>query len=283
MENEKNNEKGKNIAIGIFIGVIICLVVVFGYNKLTMKNNSNTNTNNTSNNNKNPNNNNDVITLDEIKNRYQINEKGSGQNGTVYESIIDKKTNTTIISNLEEFDQSVLYLLKNKGKIYIYIEGCNVFGESLKSRVYDEKGNIIFDILDKYKFHLIFKDNEKPDYAATNVFEVEGAYYTENGVINKYNLDGTKISNSKKFDDVIQVEQKYSLVYQSNDNSIYVVSNDGNYSQKVTTKNNDGYCMYNFDEKSINVFLSKCPVPDGPLDYYKIDLVNNTVIFQKGD
>ena len=41
--------------------------------------------------------------------------------------------------------------------------------------------------------------------------------------------------------------------------------------------------MYNFDKQFINVFLSKCPVPDGPLDYYKIDLVNNTVIFQKGD
>ena len=67
------------------------------------------------------------------------------------------------------------------------------------------------------------------------------------------------------------------------------MSNDGNYSQKITTLNNSCYCMNDFskntniaDNKFIYVYLSDCPEPDGPIDYYKLDLVNNSVTFQKG-
>ena len=267
----EKNKKENNIIIYVLIGIIICLVIALvflSYDKFIGKNNISDST----------------ITLNELKEKYQINKGVQGQFGIVHESIVDKKTNKTIISNLQEFNQSNVYLLKSNGKVYFYVEGLNTFDGILKSRLYDERGKVIFDISDKYKFHLIYKDGD-PNYLE-NAYEVDGAYYTKDGVINKYNLDGKKISSSKKYDEVIQVEQNYSLIYQSSDDSIYVVSNTGDYQQKITKKGNNDYCLEhsNFIIKDdfLNVYMWKCSnEQEVARSYYELNLTNNVVTFKK--
>jgi len=376
---EEKNEKGKNIVIGILIGIICCLVIAIifiCYNKFIIKDNTNTNnSNNTSENNKpteqennidysgkfekngsdititknnegydieieifrigtfkgktiNINNdkltivataekendlefefdyntkiltvtksswnllsigntyqldsNNDTITLEEIKNRFEVKSQGAGQNGTYYESIYDKEKQKIIISNLREMDQSTLYFLINNGKGYIYIENVNCFDHNiLNSRLYDLNGKIIFNIPDKTMFSLILKDGEFR-YGQTNYFEVDGAYYSENGVINKYNLDASKVSSSEKYDEVIEVGQKYSLIYNKNDNSIYVISNDGTYSKKIVEKSTYYYSFYyNTKDNEISVYLSRITCGDGPADRYILKLNDNTLTFER--
>ena len=178
--------------------------------------------------------------------------------------------------------QSTLYFLVNNGKGYIYIENVNCFDYNiLNSRLYDLDGNIIFSIPDKSKFSLILKD-ENLRFGQTNYYEVDGAYYSENGVINKYSLDGNKISSSKKYDDVIEVDSDYSLIYNKSDNSIYVVSNDGTYSKKIVEKSTYYYSLYHDTKNNeIRVYLSRITCGDGPTDSYSLNLIDNTLTFEK--
>ena len=292
---EKNNEKGKNIVIGILIGVIVCLVIALifvSYNKFIGKDEnkkSNSINNNSAETDDNKNNavdnNNDTITLDEIKNRFEVKDQGNDMDnrGIYYESIYDKEKQKTIISNLKDMGAGNLYFLLNNKKGYIYIEN-NISCPNNNSRLYDLNGKIIFNIPDKKKFSII---TEKEPPFGISYFEVNGVYYAEDGKINKYNLDGTKVSNSKKYDEVIEVGHYYSLIYNKNDNYIYVVSNDSTYSKKIAEKvSTYTYSLYhNVTDNIVSISLIPinlhCALNTGPLDQYILNLNNNTLTFEK--
>ena len=72
------------------------------------------------------------------------------------------------------------------------------------------------------------------------------------------------------------------MIYQKNDNSIYIISNDEVYSKQITTKENNNYCfIYLEKNNNILIYKSSCPIPDGPINNYKLNLNDDSLIFDK--
>lgn len=162
----------------------------------------------------------------------------------------------------------------NKGYIYMETKVPDLVFNS-RARLYDLNGNLIFNISNTQHFALITKNdipyaNNSPVY----VEKIEGSYYAKDNVIGKYSLDGTLLSSSKKYDDIIVVGQEYSLVYNKSDNSSYVVSNDDSYSMKIV----DGKLSevssisYNENAKEVRVYYFT-----DAFQYYSLNLNNNKI------
>ena len=214
------------------------------------------------------------ITIEQLKNKYEADISSiAGQFIPTYNNVKDKEQNKIIIDNLEQFGASSLYFIISNNKGYIYMEERVpdfVFG---KARLYDLDGNIIFDALTTKQFKLIKNDSfpyeNSPVYVEENI---EGVYYSQDGVIGKYSLDGTLLSSTKKYDEVEVVGLDYSLIYNKNDNSSYVISNDDSYSMKITNgRITDAYSVsYDENNKEIKIYYDHG-------SYYLLNLNNNKI------
>jgi len=192
MENEKNNEKGKNIVIGILLGIIICLVIALifvSYNKFIVKNDSNA-----------TNDNNKVEEKKEDVNNNQPEEEQKNDNSQTQPindldeyvakiekeaTAIDAKVSYKILNNDNlsldiDYIKSYKITLSTNGKIII---NNGVDSEKEISNISNAKniyylgfGDRLYILLnngDVYKY--LISDFEEKKYIATKVDEVKNA------------------------------------------------------------------------------------------------------------
>lgn len=140
-----------------------------------------------------------------------------------------------------------------------------------ENRLYNSVGNLILKA-NNGMFSLNYDcDYDKlcPDFElfASNkkYIKADSYYYAENGVINKYDLNGKKVSSSKKYYQIYQVGSDYSFVYINKDDSIYVVKNDETYSKKISQKESSDYSMSINYTDSINNHIKNIEIYDGYL------------------
>lgn len=165
------------------------------------------------------------------------NGQGSGQFGFRIDFLASINNEKIVMDNLKELGQIYLRFLKSNDKTYFLVNE-EAVQNTLSSRLYDETGRLVIDFytLEEGQFSLkcnwsgYFKYGECQEY-----------YLVEDGAITKYNLDGTKIGSTKKYDEVFGVQNDYALVYQKSDNSIYVIKNDDTFSKKITVKTKENY------------------------------------------
>jgi len=181
-----------------------------------------------------------------VNDKNIVSYAGSGQAGDTHEIIFNIQQDKIVVDDLKKLGASMVFLLDNDGKNYVYVsrtKSINVTNN--KTVLYDEFGNNIIDIENGHKFALILdnKDKENGLFASNISVKCNGYYYAKDGIIEKYELPNKLINKSEKYDDILYVLEDYSLIYKKTDNSIYVVSNNGNYSKKIAEKTSDNYSM----------------------------------------
>ena len=212
--------------------------------------------------------------------KYIATTKGfKGQFGINFDSIYDIEGERKIIENLNKLGESTLYFLRSNDKNYFYIDShtceqtntlCN------KINIYNDEGILIYTTVNKNGFIVDFKE------IPTNfnkTYDVTGYYEINNDVIKKYNFNHQEIK-SDLYDEILFVGMfnyvDYNLVYKTNDNSIYIISDDEKIMKRITTKDANNYCIVKNNE-SLHIYETDCNDTNSALKYYNMNIKNHQV------